>query len=62
MKFIYWILKIGWLLLILFIGNIYLSNFGLWSVVIGIALFLIGNMLINKGMERFISKKKTACK
>ena len=53
MYIIYWFLKFGWLLLIIFIGNIYLSNFGLWSVVIGVALFLLGNLLINKKMDHY---------
>jgi len=57
MYFIYWLLKFGWLMLIIFIGNIYLSRFGLWSVVIGVALFLFGNMMINKKMEPWMVKK-----
>jgi len=44
-------------MLIIFIGNIYLSRFGLWSVVIGVALFLFGNMMINKKMEPWMVKK-----
>ncbi|WP_223820900.1 hypothetical protein [Bacillus sp. S3] len=54
MYFIYWFLKFGWLLLIIFIGNIYLSKLGLWSIVIGIALFLAGNWMINKKMDPYL--------
>ena len=53
MYFIYWFLKFGWLLLIIFIGNTYLSNLGLWSVAICVALFLLGNLLINKKMDHY---------
>ncbi len=58
MYFIYWLLKFGWLLLLIFIGNIYLSNLGIWSVVICIIAFLVGNMMINKKMNRYIINKK----
>ncbi|WP_040345679.1 hypothetical protein [Neobacillus bataviensis] len=57
MYFIYWFLKFGGLLLIIFIGNIYLSSLGIWSVVIGIALFLAGNWIINKVMESYLKGK-----
>ncbi|PLS03117.1 hypothetical protein CVD27_15755 [Neobacillus cucumis] len=58
MYFLYWFFKCGWLLLIIFIGNIYLSRLGLWSVMICIAIFLVGNYLINKGMEKILFTKK----
>lgn len=57
MYFIFWLLKFGWLLLIIFIGNIYLSRFGLWSVIVGVALFLAGNWMINHKMEPYLKKK-----
>ncbi|MBO0959707.1 hypothetical protein J1P26_08225 [Neobacillus sp. MM2021_6] len=56
MYFLYWFLKLGWLVLIIFTGNIYLSSLGIWSVVIGIALFLVGNSLINKKVEPLLKK------
>lgn len=58
MYFLYWLVKCGWLLLIIFIGNIYLSMLGLWSLIICIAIFLAGNYLINKGMEKILLLKK----
>ncbi len=58
MYFLYWLAKCGWLLLIIFMGNIYLSKLGLWSVFICIAIFLVGNYLINKGMEKILLSKK----
>ncbi|MCL6571645.1 MAG: hypothetical protein K6T88_08160, partial [Bacillus sp. (in: Bacteria)] len=53
MTFIYWLFKISWLLLLIFIGNIYLSGVGLWSVVISVVLFVIGNRFINKKMDHY---------
>jgi hypothetical protein len=41
-----------------FIGNIYLSHLGLWSVIICIAVFLAGNHLINKSMEKILLSRK----
>jgi hypothetical protein len=56
MTFIYWFLKIGWLLLLIFIGNIYLSGMGLWSVVICVFVFLLGNRFINIQMDHYIKQ------
>jgi len=58
MNFLYWFLKCGWLLFVILIGNIYLSSFGLWSVIICVAAFLAGNYLINKGMEKITWSRK----
>ena len=58
MHFLYWFLKCGWLLMIIFIGNIYLSRLGLWSVIICIAVFVAGNHFINKSMEKIIVARK----
>ncbi|WP_074432834.1 hypothetical protein [Neobacillus jeddahensis] len=56
MYFIYWFVKASLLLLILYIGSVYLNDLGLWSVVIGVGVFLAGNGLINRIMEQYIKK------
>ncbi|MDP5274211.1 hypothetical protein [Chengkuizengella axinellae] len=48
MKFLYWLLVGGWLLIIYILADIFWESFGWWVLLFFIPLFLLGEFLMNK--------------
>ncbi len=53
MKFLYWFLKITFLLVVLYVGDTYLKNLGWWSLIMSIIAFILGTRLIDKKFDHY---------
>ncbi|MED4205666.1 hypothetical protein [Neobacillus mesonae] len=53
MKLVYWVLKIGLLPVLMFLGTYFMKLAGWWAIIISVIVFIVANGLIDRKINQF---------